>query len=163
MGNIVFMLREYLNGDVFQTPGAPLYPILPKSNPSGYSLWPKTQCNSSLCSWWVVHRRPVALAKLFVHTHHLSLFQVPWRLIFFSRPEYSWKIARWTLNINQSIKNSVICMYLTDFSLFVWESRYQILKNYHNPLSAVLNYPSQKENRCTHVSESEIIKKVSET
>jgi hypothetical protein len=66
----------------------------------------RTQCNSSLwalCSWWVVHRRPVALAKLSIHTHHLSLFRVLWHLNFFSRPEYSWKIARWTLNINQSI------------------------------------------------------------
>jgi hypothetical protein len=43
------------------------------------------QCNSSLwvlCSWWVIHRRPVALAKLSVPTHHLSLFRVPWRLNF---------------------------------------------------------------------------------
>jgi hypothetical protein len=24
-------------------------------------------------------KRPVALAKLSVHTHHLSLFRVPWR------------------------------------------------------------------------------------
>jgi hypothetical protein len=54
------------------------------------------------CSWWVVHRRPVSLAKLSVPTHHLSLFRVPWRLNYF-RHEYSWKIARWTLNINQSI------------------------------------------------------------
>jgi hypothetical protein len=30
----------------------------------------------------VVHRRPVALAKLSVPTHHLSLFRVPWRLNF---------------------------------------------------------------------------------
>jgi hypothetical protein len=55
----------------------------------------------------VIHRRPVALAKLSVHTHHLSLFRGPWRLILFSRPEYSLKIARWTLNINQSINQSI--------------------------------------------------------
>jgi hypothetical protein len=42
MGNIVFMLREYLNGDVFQTPGAPLYPILPKVTPVG------THCDQKL-------------------------------------------------------------------------------------------------------------------
>ena len=49
-----------------------------------FARW-RTQCNSSLwalCSWWVVHRRPVALAKLSVPTHHLSLFRVPWRLNF---------------------------------------------------------------------------------
>ena len=27
---MVFMLREYMNGGVFQTQSAPLYPILPK-------------------------------------------------------------------------------------------------------------------------------------
>ena len=46
----------------------------------------RTQCNSSLwalCSWWVVHRRHVALAKLSISTHYLSLFRVPWRLILF--------------------------------------------------------------------------------
>jgi hypothetical protein len=31
-------------------------------------------------SWWVVRRRPVALAKFSVPTHHLSLFRVPWHL-----------------------------------------------------------------------------------
>jgi hypothetical protein len=74
-------------------------PILPPAHPLDVT----TQCNSSLwalCSRWVVHRRHVALTKLSVHTHHLSLFRVPWRLIFFPRPEYSWKIARWTLNTN---------------------------------------------------------------
>ena len=49
-------------------------------------LLPETfKCNSSLwaiCSWWVVHKRPLALAKLSVPTHHLSLFRVPWRLNF---------------------------------------------------------------------------------
>ena len=47
------------------------------------SIYGSSQCNSSLwaiCSWWVVHKRPVALAKLSVPTHHLSLFRVPWRL-----------------------------------------------------------------------------------
>jgi hypothetical protein len=60
----------------------------------------------ALCSWWVVHRRPVALPKLSIHTHHLSLFRVLWRLVFFLSSwiyTCSWKIARWTLNINQSI------------------------------------------------------------
>jgi hypothetical protein len=32
----------------------------------------------------VVHKRPVALAKLSVPTHHLSLFRVPWRLNFYN-------------------------------------------------------------------------------
>jgi len=45
----------------------------------------RTHCNSSLwalCSWWMVHRRPVALAKLSVPTHHLSLYRVPWAFKF---------------------------------------------------------------------------------
>ena len=33
-------------------------------------------------------RRPVALAKVSVPTHHISLFRVPWHLNY-SRPEYS--------------------------------------------------------------------------
>ena len=36
----------------------------------------KVLCPNQLRSW-VVHKRPVALAKLSVPTHHLSLFRVP--------------------------------------------------------------------------------------
>jgi hypothetical protein len=89
----------------------------------------------------VVHRRPVALAKLSVHTHHLSLFRVRWRLIFFSRSEYNCLIARWTLNINQSINQSINSFPCTWYTVIVLKNKSQpsIVSILHHPFSC---YPT---------------------
>ena len=84
----------------------------------------RTQCNSSLwalCLWWVV------IGYLLHRLNYPSLpitfpcFNSRGVYIFkCSRPEYSWKIARWTLNTNQSINQS---MY----------SRLFVNQDYHDP------------------------------
>jgi hypothetical protein len=62
----------------------------------------------NMISWFYTYVEHSEIKTKTVNIIHWSTpkCQNPWCTLFIDRPEYSWKIARWTLNTNQSIIQS---------------------------------------------------------